>query len=49
MADSTWRNDIKIPVEYKEYRNAFLEMLEPFQKMMDGHLGAIKTATHVWS
>lgn len=41
-----WRNNIKIREEYNEYREAFLEILEPFQSMWDGHLWAINAANH---
>lgn len=45
--DSAWHNNIKIHKKYKEYREAFLEILQPFQSMWDGHVGPINIAPHL--
>lgn len=46
IADNDWRSHISISQEYDEYREVFLEMLEPFQSMGDGHLWTITAVTY---
>lgn len=41
-----WRKKVNLSNNYSQYRQEFIQMLEPFSKMWDGHLGRISVAKH---
>lgn len=41
-----WQNNTKIEEEYNDYREAFPEIMEPFQVVWSGHFESINTSTH---
>lgn len=46
QAEADWRKEVNLSDNYSQYQQVFIQMLQAFSNMWDGHLGRISVAKH---